>query len=102
MTIQILYGKRDCVATAPVMSRACHSKQGEGERDMIADHLMKLIPGRHGLTKLIIGSSIVALMISLGMVAVVGLFDFTLSPAIPSVFAAIGAAIFAARMSKQT
>ena len=69
---------------------------------MIVDQVMKLIPGRQGLTKLIIGSSLVALMISLGMVGVVSLFDFKLSPVIPSVFAAIGTAIFAARMSKQT
>jgi len=69
---------------------------------MIAERVMKLIPGRQGLTKLIIGSSLVALMISLGMIGVVSLLDFTLNPAIPSVFAAIGAAIFAARLSKQT
>jgi Flp pilus assembly pilin Flp len=83
------------------MRHGRHHKQREGKRHMIADHVMRLIPGRQGLTKLIIGSSIVALVISLGMVGVVSIFDFTLSPAIPSVFAAIGAAIFAARMSKQ-
>ena len=68
---------------------------------MIADHIMKLIPGRQGLTKLMISSSIIALIISLGMVGIVGLFEFQLNPVIPSVFAAIGAAIFAARMAKQ-
>jgi CHASE2 domain-containing sensor protein len=84
------------------MRHGHQNKQREGERHMIADHVMKLIPGRQGLTKLIIGSSIVALMISLGMVGVVSFLDFTLSPVIPSVFAAIGAAIFAARMANQT
>lgn len=69
---------------------------------MIADRIMKLIPVRQGLTKVIIGSSLVALMISLAMVGVVRVFDFNLDPAIPAVFAAIGAAVFAARMSKQT
>ena len=69
---------------------------------MIADRVMKLIPGRQGLTKLVIGASLVALMISLGMVGILSLFDFTLNPAIPSAFAGVGAAVFAARMSKQT
>ena len=65
---------------------------------MIADRVMKLIPG-HGLTKLVIGSILVSLVISLRMVGVASLFDFTLSPAIPSGFAGIGAAMFAARMA---
>ena len=68
---------------------------------MIADRFMKRIGGSHGLTGLIIGSGLVAVIISLGMVGIASLFDFNLSPVIPSVFAGIGAAIFAARMSKQ-
>jgi hypothetical protein len=68
---------------------------------MIADRFMKRIGGPQGLAGLIIGSSLVAVVISLGMVGIASLFDFTLSPLIPSVFAGIGAAIFAARMSKQ-
>jgi hypothetical protein len=68
---------------------------------MIADRFLKLIPGEHLLTRLIVGSIFVALVISLGMVGIVSLFGFTLSPAIPSAFAAAGAAIFAARMARQ-
>ncbi len=69
---------------------------------MIADRFMKRIGGRQGLARLIIGSCLVALTISLGMVAILSLLGFELSPVIPSVFAGIGAAIFAARMLKET
>jgi hypothetical protein len=69
---------------------------------MMTNRFMNLIPGRRLLTRLILGSVFVALVISLGMVGIVGLFGFTLNPAIPSAFAATGAAIFAARMSRRT
>gem|GEM_PF-1757050 len=67
---------------------------------MLVDKMLKRIQGPPGLLKVIIGSSLVALLISLAMVGVASAFDFKLNPAIPSAWDAIGAAIFAARMVK--
>lgn len=67
---------------------------------MIIEHLIQRIPTTSVFTKLIVGSVITALAISLGMVWILQAFDFSISPAIPASLAAIGAALFAARMRK--
>jgi len=67
---------------------------------MIIEHLVERIPTKSAFTKLMVGSVITALAISLGMVWILQAFDFSISPAIPSAFAAVGAALFAARMRK--
>ena len=65
---------------------------------MLTEQLVKLLPIQSPILKLIIGSVIVALTISLGMVAVLRLLGFEVNPALPSALAGIGAAVFAARM----
>ena len=67
---------------------------------MIIEGLMEKLPVKSNFTKLIVGSVLTALTISLGMVGILRLFDFSINPAIPSAFAAIGAATYAARMRK--
>ena len=64
---------------------------------MIIKRLVEKVPVRSNFGKLIIGSMLTALAISLGMVGILVLFDFSLNPAIPSAFAAVGAALYAAR-----
>jgi hypothetical protein len=64
---------------------------------MIIERLVEKIPVRSNLVKLIIGSMLTALAISLGMVGILALFDLSINPAIPSALAAIGAALYAAR-----
>jgi len=65
---------------------------------MLAERLIKLLPIRSSMLRLITGSVMVALAISLGMVAVLRLLGSEVNPALPSALAVIGAAIFAARM----
>jgi hypothetical protein len=67
---------------------------------MIIERLVEKLPVKSNFEKLIIGSILTALAISLGMVGILRLFDFSINPAIPSVLAAIGAATYAARMRK--
>jgi len=64
---------------------------------MIIKRLVEKVPVRSNFGKLIIGSMLTALAISLGMVGILVLFDFSINPAIPSAFAAVGAALYAAR-----
>ena len=68
---------------------------------MIVERIVQSIPIGSQFSKLIIGSVITALLISLGMVYILKLFNFSINPAIPSAFAAIGAAIFAARFKNK-
>jgi len=67
---------------------------------MIIEHLIERIPTKSAFTKLMVGSVITALSISLGMVWILQAFDFSISPALPASLGAIGAALFAARMRK--
>lgn len=63
---------------------------------MIIERLVEKLPVRSKFAKVILGSLLTALTISLGMVGILGLFDFSINPIIPSTFAAIGAATYAA------
>ena len=68
---------------------------------MIIQHLIGRIPATCAFARLIIGSVVTALAISLGMVWILRVFDFEIGPAIPAAVGAIGAAVFAARMRNQ-
>lgn len=67
---------------------------------MIIEHLVEKIPTKSGFTKLMAGSVLTAVAISLGMVGLLHLFDFTVNPALPATLGAVGAAVFAARLRK--
>ena len=65
---------------------------------MIVERLLEKLRIRSRLMKLIAGSALTALAISLGMVGILKLFGFSVNPGIPAVLAAIGAATYAARV----
>ena len=67
---------------------------------MIIEHLVGKLPTKSGFTKLMAGSVLTALAISLGMVGILRLLDFTVNPALPATLGAVGAAVFVARMRK--
>jgi len=69
---------------------------------MIIERLVEKLPIRSNFTKLIVGSILTALAISLGMVGILKLFGFSVNPGIPAALASIGAATYAARMKKRT
>jgi len=62
---------------------------------MIVDRLVEKIPVKSKFAKMILGSLLTALTISLGMVGVLSMFDFSINSAIPSAVAAMGAAAYA-------
>ncbi len=64
---------------------------------MLAEKVINIFPIKSNFLKLLIGSILTVLMISLGMVYISELLLFKIGSAIPSAFAALGAAIFAAR-----
>lgn len=68
---------------------------------MVIKKLINKLPIRSGFLKLILGAVLVALLLSLGMVGVLGLFGFSIDPVIPSVLAGVGAAVYAAKMQKE-
>jgi hypothetical protein len=68
---------------------------------MFAEKVIKILPIKSKFLKLVIGSTLTALMISLGMVFILDLFHFSINSAIPSAFAAIGAAIYASRFNSK-
>lgn len=63
---------------------------------MIITRLTRQLPIRSDIGKLITGSALVALSISLGTVAIAGLIGVSLPSAIPAALAAVGAAAYAA------
>ena len=65
---------------------------------MLTHKLVVRLPVRSDPMRLIVGYVAVALAISLGMVWISALLGFRLGPALPASFAAVGAALFAARM----
>ena len=62
---------------------------------MIIERLVEKIPVKSKFTKVILGSLLTALTISLGMVSILSIFDFSINPVIPSTVAAMGAAAYA-------
>ena len=69
---------------------------------MLVERLLKHTPLKNEWICLLVGSVATALLISLGMIAVLSLIDFTINPAIPSAFGAIGGALFAARAKQRS
>jgi hypothetical protein len=67
---------------------------------MLMDRILDIIPTKSSFIKLLIGSIFTALFISLAMVYILKMFHFIIDPVIPSTFAAIGSAIFAAHYNK--
>jgi len=63
---------------------------------MIIDKLVGKLPIKSNFTRLIAGSILTALAISLGMVGILKLLGFSINPAVPAVFGVIGAATYAA------
>ncbi len=64
---------------------------------MIVEKVLEKLPFRSPLLKVVVGSVVTALAISLGMVGILALCGFSIGPAVPSGFAAAGAAIYAAK-----
>ncbi len=68
---------------------------------MVIKKLIDKVPIDSSFAKLILGAVLVALLVSLSMVGVLKLFGFSVDPAIPSVFAGISAAIYAAGVKRE-
>jgi hypothetical protein len=68
---------------------------------MIIERLIDKLPIRAGFAKLVLGAVFVALLVSFCMIGVLKLLGFSVGPAIPSVFAGISAAIYAAVTRKK-
>jgi len=65
---------------------------------VIIERLLEKLRVRSRPMKLILGSALTALTISLGMVGILRLFGFSVNPGIPAAIAAIGAAAYAAKV----
>lgn len=68
---------------------------------MIAERMLSRLPIRSELGRLVIGSALVAVLVSLGMVLVLRLVDFSIAPVIPAAMGAIAAALYAATIRKR-
>ena len=67
---------------------------------MIIERLVEKIPVKSKFGKVILGSLLTALAISLGMVIILSMFGFSINPVIPSTVAVIGAAAYAVYATK--
>ena len=67
---------------------------------MIIDKLIDKLPFKSNLIKLIVGSTLTALVIALGIIGVLKLIGFSINPAIPATLGIIGAAAYTAIMHK--
>jgi len=67
---------------------------------MIVEKLIEKLSIRSSFVKLILGSTLIALIIALGMIGILRLFGFSVNPVNPFALAAVGAAIYAARIQK--
>lgn len=67
---------------------------------MIIERLVEKIPVKSKFSKLILGSLLTALAISLGMVGILSMFDFSIDPVIPATVAVIGAAAYSVHATK--
>jgi len=67
---------------------------------MIVEKIMDKLPVRSPLAKMIVGGILTALMILIGALAILRLFNFSVNPAIVAVLAVIGAAVYAASIRK--
>jgi hypothetical protein len=63
---------------------------------MIAKRCIQKLPIRSSLARLIVGSSMVALCVSLGIVWIGGILGVSVPAAVAAALAAVGAAVYAA------
>jgi uncharacterized membrane-anchored protein len=68
---------------------------------MLAEIILEKLHIRSRLWKLIAGSILTALMISLGMIGILKLMGISINPGVPAVIATIGAAAYAVRYKKE-
>lgn len=67
---------------------------------MMLDNIIEELPVKSSLAKMIIGSTLVALIIALGMLDILSLLRFSINPVIPTAIAVAGAAVYAASMKR--
>jgi hypothetical protein len=72
----------------------------EGNVEMVTETLLEKLHIRSRLWKLIAGSILTALIISLGMIGILKLMGVSINPGVPAVIATIGAAAYAARCKR--
>ncbi len=65
--------------------------------EMVTEILLEKLHIRSRLWKLVAGSILTALIISLGMIGILKLIGISINPGVPAVIATIGAAAYAAR-----
>jgi membrane associated rhomboid family serine protease len=68
---------------------------------MLIKKIIDKVPVRSSFAKLILGAILAALLVSFGIIGILKLFGFLVNSAIPSVFASIGAALYAAAVRKE-
>jgi len=71
-----------------------------GNVGMEIEILLEKLYIRSRLWKLIAGSILTALLISLGMIGILKLMSISINPGVPAVIAVVGAATYAARCRK--
>lgn len=67
---------------------------------MIVEKLVEKLPLKSTFTRMIVGGLFTAFMISIGTLGILRLFNFSMNPAIVAAFAAMGAALYAAKVRK--
>ncbi len=72
-----------------------------GNVGMVTEILLEKLHIKSRLWKLIAGSILTALMISLGMIGILKLIGVSINPGVPATVATIGAAAYAARCEKE-
>jgi hypothetical protein len=68
---------------------------------MVTEIILEKLHIRSRLWKLIAGSILTALIISLGMMGILKLMSISINPGVPAVIAVVGAAAYAARCKKE-
>ena len=68
---------------------------------MVIRKIIDKVPVKSSFAKLILGTILVALLVSLGAVGVLVLFGVTVEPVIPSSLAAFSAALYAVRAKRE-
>jgi len=71
-----------------------------GNLEMVTEILLEKLHIRSRLWKLIAGSILTALLISLGMIGILKLMGVSISPGVPAAVAVVGAAAYAARCKR--
>lgn len=64
---------------------------------MFIDKIINILPVKSGYIKLLLGAVFIALIISMGIIVISNLFDFSIGSALPAASGAIGAAVFSTK-----